>query len=328
MVFTTLADVTPGPARASAPTQDTATASWRLVTTAWILCARTSPHGGRLSRRSLRVAAALFTILATATTVRSDVAAPKTTELGRGPAIVFVHGLGGTRTDWLPTARKLLARHRIVLVDLPGHGESPVPDPFSFATVGEALDLVLAKENPESTIVVAHEIGGRAAMAALAAHPGRAKGLVLIDVPVGIPAQIDDQQKKGFLDFMDRSFDAVSKMMFSNKGRDTTQSKAIYAVFTQTSPATVKAFIREGFYSDGNKDARALKLPVRMIATSRLWTPELTSGALLKRMGWEDTTRTVSRVPDAGFWVMKDQPDTLAAWIEDFAAKSVAAGKK
>jgi pimeloyl-ACP methyl ester carboxylesterase len=258
----------------------------------------------------------------------AEPAAPRTMELGRGPAIVFVHGLGGTRTDWLPTARRLLARHRVVMVDLPGHGETALPDPFSFASVGEALDRVLAKENPESTIVVAHEIGGRAAMAALAAHPGRARGLMLIDVPVGVPAQIDDQQRKRFLEFMDNSFEAVSKMMFGNKGRDTTQSKAIYAVFSQTSPATVKAFIREGFYSDGNKDARALKLPVQMVATSRLWTPGLTSGALLQRMGWADTTMAVRRVPDAAFWVMKDQPDTLAAWIADFATKVVAAGKK
>lgn len=285
------------------------------------------PSGAR-SRCVVLLASLLLAALAPNGLADGTPAAPKTTELGHGPTIVFVHGLGGTRTDWLPTARKLLAHHRIVLVDLPGHGESALPDPFSFATVGEALDQVLSKQDPESTIVVAHEIGGRAAMAALAAHPGRAKGLVLIDVPVGIPAQIDDQQKKRFLDFMDASFEPVSKMMFGNKGRDTTQSKQIYAVFTQTSPATVKAFIREGFYSDGNKDARALKLPVKMFATSRLWTPELTSGALLKRMGWEDTTMTLTRVPDAGFWVMKDQPDSLAAWIEDFATKSVAAGKK
>jgi pimeloyl-ACP methyl ester carboxylesterase len=255
-------------------------------------------------------------------------AAPKTMELGRGPAIVFVHGLGGTRTDWLPTARKLLARHRVVLVDLPGHGESALPEPFSFANVGEALDQVLAKENPESTIVVAHEIGGRAAMAALAAHPGRARGLMLIDVPLGIPAQIDDQQRKRFLDFMDNSFDAVTKMMFGSKGRDTTQSKAIYAVFAQTNPATVKAFVREGFYSDGNKDARALKLPLQLVASSRLWTPDLSSGALLQRMGWGDTTLAVRRVPEAAFWVMKDQPDTLAAWIADFATRAVGAGKR
>jgi pimeloyl-ACP methyl ester carboxylesterase len=276
----------------------------------------------------LAVAASLAPVsLAPSLAAGTPPAMPKTTELGRGPAIVFVHGLGGTRNDWMPTARKLLSRHRVVLVDLPGHGESGLPDPFSFVTLGEALDQVLAKENPESTIVVAHELGGRAALAALAAHPGHAKGLMLIDVPVGVPP-IDDMQKKRFLTFIDDSYDVASKMMFSNKGRDTTQSKSIYAVFTQTQPATVKAFLREGFYADGNKEVRALKVPLALVATSRLWPAEITSGALLKRMGWDDTTQVVRRVPDAAFWVMKDQPDSLAAWIEEFATKSVAARKK
>src|SRR5690349_19987799 len=44
-------------------------------------------------------------------------------------------------------------------------------------------------------------------------------------------------------------------------------------------------------------------------------------------MGWEDTTQAVRRVPDAGFWVMKDQPDTIAACIVAFATACVAAQK-
>lgn len=281
-----------------------------------------------VSRSALLLFPVVVASLVLASRPLAQTASPKTTELGRGPTIVFVHGLGATRSDWMPTARKLIGRHRVVLVDLPGHGETPLPEPFSFAAVGEALDQVLARQNPDSTIVVAHQLGGRAALAAMAAHPGHARGLILLDVPLGIPAQIDDQQKKGFLDFMDRSFEVVSKMMFSNLGRDTTQSKAIYAVFTQTSPATVKAFIREGFYSDGNKDARALKVPYQVLATSRVWKPDATSGAMLKLLGWEDTTLAVRRVPDTGYWAMKDQPDSLAAWIGEFAAASIAAKKK
>ncbi len=284
---------------------------------------------------SSRRIAALFALvelaasLALTARVHAEAAVPlKTTELGRGPTIVFVHGLGASRSDWMPTARKLLGRYRVVLVDLPGHGESALPDPFSFASVGEALDGVLARLNPDSTIIVAHQMGGRAALAALAAHPGRAKGLMLLDVPVGIPMQIDDQQKKQFLEFMDRSYEAVTKMMFSNLGRDTTQSSGIYAMFTQTSPATVKAFVREGFYSDGNKDARALKIPVQLLATSRVWKADASPGAMLKLMGWEDTTAAVRRVPESAYWAMKDQPDTLATWIGEFAAARFASGKK
>lgn len=278
--------------------------------------------------RPLVLCIALVAGLAAFVRAQAPAGAPKTTELGRGPVIVFVHGLGASRSDWMPTARRLIGRHRVVMADLPGHGDTPLPDPFSFSAVGEALDQVLARQNPDSTIVVAHQMGGRAALAALAAHPGRARGLMLLDTPVGIPAQIDDQQKKQFLEFMDAQFEAVSRMMFSNLGRDTTQSAAIYAMFSQTPPATVKAFIREGFYSDGNKDARALKIPVQMLATSRVWKPDQTPGGVLKLLGWEDTTLAVRRLPESGYWAMKDQPDTLAAWIGEFAAARIAAAKK
>jgi pimeloyl-ACP methyl ester carboxylesterase len=286
---------------------------------------RSNPAG---RARPLVLCIALVAGLAAFVRAQAPAGAPKTTELGRGPVIVFVHGLGASRSDWMPTARRLLGRHRVVMADLPGHGDTPLPDPFSFAAVGEALDQVLARQNPDSTIVVAHQMGGRAALAALAAHPGRARGLMLLDTPVGIPAQIDDQQKKQFLEFMDTQFEVVSRMMFSNLGRDTTQSAAIYAMFSQTPPATVKAFIREGFYSDGNKDARALKIPVQLLATGRVWKPDQTPGGVLKLLGWEDTTLAIRRLPESGYWAMKDQPDTLAAWIGEFAAARIAAAKK
>jgi len=251
----------------------------------------------------------------------------KTTELGHGPTIVFVPGLGTTRNDCLPTARKLLGRYRVVLVDLPGHGESPLPDPFTFVVAGEALDAVLAKQNPDSTIVVGQQMGGRVVMAALAAHPGHAKGAFLIDVPVGPPVPIDDQQKKAFFDFMEQNYEAVAGRLFGNLGRDTTQSKTIWTAFSQTSPATVKAYIREAFYSDGNKDAKAIKMPMQMVFTSRVWKAGSTSGAAFKQFGWDDTTASAIRLNDAAYWAMKDQPDTLAALISAFATARLAAKK-
>jgi pimeloyl-ACP methyl ester carboxylesterase len=285
------------------------------------------PATVRSNAARLFIAALVAAALCTVGLVHADPVALKTTELGHGPTVVFVPGVGASRNDWLPTARKLIGRYRIVLVDLPGHGESPMPDALTFATVGEALDAVLARQNADSTIVVGHQMGGRAALAALAAHPGHARGLMLIDVPVGTPLPIDDQQKKQFLDFMDQNYEQVADRMFGNMGRDSTQSKAIYTVFGQTPPAVVKAYIREAFYSDGNKDAKSLKVPVQFLFTSRAWKAGRTSGAIFKQFGWEDTSAAAVRIPDSGYWVMKDQADTLAAMISAFATARIAAKK-
>ncbi|MEQ1832417.1 MAG: alpha/beta fold hydrolase [Candidatus Eisenbacteria bacterium] len=283
--------------------------------------------------RTLPANAPLFAVLACALAVAAPaLAAPptlKTTELGKGPTIVIVHALGGSRADWTATAGKLAARgYHMVTVDLPGHGDSALPDSFTFAAAGAALSQVLAAQPAGGSIVVGHQFGGRVALAALAAHPELARGLVLIDAPVALPIKLADEQKNAFLASMASSYDGVSRMMFSNLGRDTAQSRVIFESFTRTKPATVQAFVREGFFSDGNRDALALKAPTLMLATSRLWKPGTTSGAVLTQLGWADTSAAVRRLPDSGYWAMKDQPDSLAAIIGEFAAVRFGAKSK
>ena len=61
----------------------------------------------------------------------------RTTDLGRGVTYVIVPSMGNSRMQWMPTARKLIGQNRVVLVDLPGHGDSPMPDPFSLDAAAE-----------------------------------------------------------------------------------------------------------------------------------------------------------------------------------------------
>lgn len=44
---------------------------------------------------------------------------------GDGPGVVLLHGVGLDRTMWARCLPALAARHRVTLVDLRGHGESP-----------------------------------------------------------------------------------------------------------------------------------------------------------------------------------------------------------
>lgn len=253
----------------------------------------------------------------------------KTTELGHGPTIVFVHGLGGARSSWLPTGRKLLGRYRLVMVDLAGHGDSPLPDPFSLEAAAEALDAVIARQNPDSTIVVGHALGGLISLMALSAHPGQAKGLILIDTQLKSPVPVADQEKRYVIDYMEQNYDAFLKAMFTRLGRDSTQGVTIHAIAAQVPPVTVKAYLRELLSVDATKPLKALKTPVQLLLTDRLYGKDKTWGAVAKQMGWEDTTITTPRrVSNAGYLVMSDQPDTLAAIIAEFATAKIATAKK
>jgi pimeloyl-ACP methyl ester carboxylesterase len=253
----------------------------------------------------------------------------QTTEMGAGGAsMVFVHGIGGARTDWLPLVKRLKDRYRLVMVELPGHGSSPLPEPFSLEVAADAVDSVIALQKPESTIVVGQGVGGMLALQALARHPGHARGLVLVDVALKSPMQIDDQQITQVVRFMDENYAAFQQMVFSKMGRDSAESAILYAKMASVQPATVKAYMRHLLRVDANRDLKSLGIPVQAVVTERLWKPGALWGTVSKGMGYEDSTSVVPRrVASAGMLVMKDQPDTLAAILSEYAAARFAANK-
>jgi len=255
--------------------------------------------------------------------------APKTLELGKGPTIVLVHDLGGNRSVWMPTVRKLLGKHRVVLVDLPGHGESPAPDPFTLESAAEALDLVLAKQNPDSTVLVGKGVGGMLALLDLKAHPGRVRGLVAIETGLKSTLKIDDQEIKYFQRMMDSNYDQVLKMIFSRAGKDSIQGVAIHATAAQVAPQTIKAYIGASLTGDATAALKSLQVPFLFVATDLLFRRGNSPGTALQALGYEDTTSVpMRRITNAGYLVMQDQPDTLAAVIADFTARALAGKKK
>lgn len=282
--------------------------------------------------KSLRPFAALL-LLATpllgALAHAADAPAPvalKVTELGHGPTIVFVPGLGGARLDWMPTAKRLLATHHVVMVDLPGQGDSPLPDPFSLQAAAEALDGVLAAQNPDSTVVVGAGVGGLLALLAVSAHPTHTRGVVLIDTQVKSPIPVPDQQRDQLMKFMDDNYAGFSQMAFSRMGRDSAENVRIMTAMSAVPAATVKAYFRHLIAVDANKDARSLQRPMSLVFTDRIWKPGMAWGTIAKGFGWEDSTIAAPRrIAGAGYFVMKDQPDTLADLVRTFAAAHWAA---
>lgn len=253
----------------------------------------------------------------------------QTTELGVGGAsFVLVHSIGGSRTDWLPTVKRLKDRYKVVMVELPGHGTSPLPDPFALETAADMLDSVIALQKPESTIVVGQGVGGVLAVQALARHPGRARGLVLIDAALKSPMQIDDQQVGMIVRFMDENYETFKTMAFAKMGRDSAESAILFAKMAAVQPATVKAYMRNLLRVDANRDLKSLGMPVPLVVSGRTWKGEALWGPTSKSMGYDDSTMvTPHRIVSAGTLVMKDQPDSLAAILTGYATERFAAKK-
>ena len=48
-------------------------------------------------------------------------------EMGEGPPVLLIHGLGGAWQNWLENIPVLARKHRVIAIDLPGFGDSPMP---------------------------------------------------------------------------------------------------------------------------------------------------------------------------------------------------------
>lgn len=105
-----------------------------------------------------------------------------TVQAGTGPALLAIHGLGGTKVSFLPTVAALSADFRVIAVDLPGFGDSDKPlgaryDAAYFA--GVIADLLDALEL-DSAHLVGNSLGGRIALEVALQHPDRVGRLGLL----------------------------------------------------------------------------------------------------------------------------------------------------
>jgi pimeloyl-ACP methyl ester carboxylesterase len=98
------------------------------------------------------------------------------------PALVLIHGAFGSRSHFAPLVAHLAERHRVIALDLRGHGESGVPpDGFRIADFARDVLAVCREARVERAVLCGHSMAGAVALTAAALDPGLAAGVVLLD---------------------------------------------------------------------------------------------------------------------------------------------------
>ena len=102
---------------------------------------------------------------------------------GQGePTLVFVHGWSCDRDYWTQQLDEFAGDHRVVAVDLPGHGQSGKHRAFwSVDGFGDDITAVANALGLQRMILVGHSMGGFASLAAAARMPGRVIGVVGVE---------------------------------------------------------------------------------------------------------------------------------------------------
>ncbi len=103
---------------------------------------------------------------------------------GAGPPIVLIHGFGAA-LDWWDAITPGLARdHKVIRLDLIGHGGTEAPaSGYSIERQAALVKAVLDKLGVGRLAVVGHSMGGEVATEFTALDPSRVERLVLIDSP-------------------------------------------------------------------------------------------------------------------------------------------------
>jgi pimeloyl-ACP methyl ester carboxylesterase len=106
-------------------------------------------------------------------------------ELGEGPAILFVHGLGASWQSWLEQLPEFAASHRVVAMDLPGFGysESPSEDisiEYYARWTAQFMDVL----GIESAAVVGNSMGGFVSAELAIKVPARVQRLVFVSAAI------------------------------------------------------------------------------------------------------------------------------------------------
>lgn len=103
-----------------------------------------------------------------------------------GEVIVLWPSILSDHRIYLTQIEAWRGRHRLIVVDGPGHGDSgPAPGPFTMADCGQAVGEVLdALGVAQPVIVVGTSWGGLVAGEFALAQPGRIRALVMLNTPV------------------------------------------------------------------------------------------------------------------------------------------------
>ncbi|MGD0583667.1 MAG: alpha/beta hydrolase [Bacteroidales bacterium] len=101
-------------------------------------------------------------------------------ESGGGQVLILIHGYLETGESWNGFAKKLSDKFRVIVVDLPGHGNSDIYDEVhSMEFLATVLEGLLNALGIEKAFLVGHSLGGYAALAFVELFPNRLTGYCL-----------------------------------------------------------------------------------------------------------------------------------------------------
>ena len=93
-------------------------------------------------------------------------------DTGNGKILLLLHGLGSTKKDWDAQVPFFSKTHRVITLDLRGHGDSTIPlNDYGVELMTEDVKQLLDQLNIKKATLVGFSMGGAIAFEMASKHP-------------------------------------------------------------------------------------------------------------------------------------------------------------
>jgi pimeloyl-ACP methyl ester carboxylesterase len=229
-------------------------------------------------------------------------------DVGKGdPAIVLLHGLFADRTYYQAQVQHLSRRHRVLNIDLRGHGESAIPEEgYSLDILADDVVRVCEKAGVSRAVLCGHSMA--VALKAALRRPNLAAGLVLLDGVVLQPPAVREQQRQlvqalqtdGWREVLLGFFPSIAGSAADRVRADISAMPRFY----------IEPIMRDIASSDSAEELAALSCPL-MYLHSQI-------PADLQRLRQVQPDAIIEVIPGAGHWQMLTAPDRVNALLDRF----------
>lgn len=252
---------------------------------------------------------------------------------GAGPAIILLHGFTGSAATWQPFIPTLAERHRVVAIDLVGHGRTEAPNirrPRQMELVAVDLVAILDHLGIDQAVWLGYSMGGRVALYIAVTRPERVAALIAVGASPGIadPAARADRvrsdealadaiEREGIEAFVDR-WERLP--LFASQARLPAQVRAaLRRQRLANSPAGLANSLRgmgQGAQEPLLDRLSSVATPVLLIAGDEDDKFQRLNAAMAERLA-----RAESRIiKGAGHAAHIEQPDQFLQAVETFLA--------
>lgn len=98
------------------------------------------------------------------------------------PALIILHGLFGSSSNWRSIARRLSQYSDVYTLDLRNHGASFWDDEMDYPTMAEDVAEFISETKLATVNLIGHSMGGKTAMTLALSQPDLIQRLLIVDI--------------------------------------------------------------------------------------------------------------------------------------------------